>query len=186
MGKEHICPVWVGYTFLLPVRKLQHNPQKILAPYVKEGMTVMDYGCAMGYFSIPLAKMTGSKGIVYCVDIQEKMLANLYKRALKHNVSDVIKLLEVGNSFHPDELIEKLDFVLLFFVVHEVPDKKQLFSDLYKMLKPGGKILFAEPKGHVKPEGFEKSLQLAKEAGLKVSDGKPMRKGLFALLIKER
>jgi len=145
----------------------------------------MDYGCAMGYFSIPLAKMTGQKGTVYCVDIQEKMLANLHKRAVKHNVSDVIKLLEAGKSFHPAELTEKLDFVLLFAVVHEVPDKKQLFSDLYKMLKPGGKILFAEPKGHVKPAGFEKSLQLAEETGLEVSDEKPMRRGLCAILIKE-
>ena len=69
-------------------------------------------------------------------------------------------------------------------VVHEVPDKKQLFSDLYKMLKPGGKILFAEPKGHVNPEYFEKSLQLAKEAGLKQSDEKTLPKRLSALLLK--
>jgi 2-polyprenyl-3-methyl-5-hydroxy-6-metoxy-1,4-benzoquinol methylase len=185
METEHICPVWVAYTFLLPIRKLQHNPQKILTHYIKEGMTAMDYGCAMGYFSIPLAKMTGPKGIVYCVDIQEKMLTGLHKRAVKHNVSGVIKPLEVGKSYNSDELKGKLDFVLLFFVVHEVPDKKQLFSDLNKMLKPGGKILFAEPKGHVKPKDFEKSLQLAKEAGLKVSDEKPIRKGLCALLIKD-
>jgi ubiquinone/menaquinone biosynthesis C-methylase UbiE len=185
MEKVHICPVWIGYTFLLPVRKFQHDPHKILAPYVKEGMTVMDYGCAMGYFSIPLAKITGPEGIVYCVDIQEKMLANLHKRAAKHNVSDVIKLLQVDKSFHPGELTEKLDFVLLFFVVHEVPDKKQLFGDLHKMLKPGGKILFAEPKGHVKPADFEKSLLQAEETGLKVSEEKPMRRSLCALLIKK-
>jgi len=36
------------------------------------------------------------------------------------------------------------------------------------MLTPGGRILFAEPKGHIKPVDFEKSLQFAKEAGLKV------------------
>ena len=176
METEHICPVWMAYTFLLPVRKLQHNPKKILGHYIKEGMTVMDYGCAMGYFSIPLAKMTGPKGIVYCVDI-------LQKRAIKYNVSGVIKPLEVGKNYNPDELTGKLDFVLLFFVVHEVPDKKQLFSDLHKMLKPGGKILFAEPKSHVKPEDFEKSLLLAKEAGLKVSNDKPECRGLCAFLV---
>jgi ubiquinone/menaquinone biosynthesis C-methylase UbiE len=185
METEHICPVWVAYTFLLPIRKLQHNPKKILGQYIKEGMTAMDYGCAMGYFSIPMAKMTGPEGIVYCVDIQEKMLAGLHKRAVKHNVSGTVKLLEVGKNYDPDELKGKLDFVLLFFVVHEVPDKKQLFSDLYKILKPGAKILFAEPKGHVKLKDFEKSLQMAKEAGLKVSDEKPIRKGLCALLVKD-
>ncbi|OFY47383.1 MAG: hypothetical protein A2Y87_09215, partial [Bacteroidetes bacterium RBG_13_46_8] len=151
MKKQHVCPVWLGYTFILPFRKYQHDPQKILTPHVKEGMTVMDYGCAMGYFSIPLAQMTGVKGTVYCVDIQEKMLAKLQKRAAKYNVSDVIKPLQAGKDFNPDELLEKLDFVLLFAVVHEVPDKNQLFQDFYKMLKPGGSILFAEPKWHVKP-----------------------------------
>ena len=184
MENQRLCPVWVAYTFLLPFRKLQHDPKKILNPHIKEGMTVMDYGCAMGYFSIPLARMTGPSGTVYCVDIQEKMLSNLRKRAEKYDVSGVIKLLEPGKNFNPLELADMLDFVLLFFVVHEVPDKKQLFSDLYSMLRPGGKILFAEPKGHVIAANFKKSLQIAQEAGLKVSDEKPLRKGLSALLLK--
>ncbi len=184
MEKQHICPIWLGYTFLLPIRKYQHNPQKILGPHIKEGMTVMDFGCAMGYFSIPLAKMTGSQGTVYCVDIQEKMLANLHKRAVKYNVSDVIKPLQAGKNFDPAVLFEKLDFVLLFAVVHEVPDKKLLFKSLYIMLKPGGKILFAEPKGHVKYPDFEKSIQLARETGFEVMDEKPMRKGWSAFLTK--
>lgn len=184
MEKQHICPAWLGYTFILPIRKYRHDPQKILAPHIKEGMTVMDYGCAMGYFSIPMARMTGSNGTVYCVDIQEKMLANLQKRAVKYKVSSVIKPLLAGKNFNSDELSETLDFVLLFAVVHEVPDKQMLFHDLCKMLKPGGRILFAEPKWHVKPGDFEKSLQFAKEAGLKVSDEKPMQKGLRALLVK--
>ncbi len=184
MEKQRLCPVWVAYTFLLPVRRLQHDPKKILSPHIKEGMTVMDYGCAMGYFSIPLAGMTGPEGTVYCVDIQEKMLSNLRKRAEKYNVSGIIKLLMPGKNYDSGELAEKLDFVLLFFVVHEVADKKQLFADLYRMLKPGGKILFAEPKGHVTLSDFEKSLQLSREAGLIVSDEKPQHKGLSAFLIK--
>ncbi len=184
MEKQHICPVWLGYALLLPLRKFQHNPKKILYPHIKEGMTVMDYGCAMGYFSIPLAKMTGAQGSVYCVDIQEKMLANLHKRAVKYDVSNVIKPLQVGKNFDPAELRGKLDFVLLFFVVHELPDKQQLFHDLYKMVKPGGRVLFAEPKGHVKSADFEKSLHLAREAGFNVMDEKPMRKGLSAFLTK--
>ena len=113
------------------------------------------------------------------------MLAVLHKRALKHNVSNTIKLLEAGKNYNPETLSEKLDFVLLFAVVHEVPDKKRLFSDLHKMLKPGGKILFSEPRGHVSPADFEKSLQLARESGLKVSGERPVRKGISAILVKE-
>ena len=47
---EHVCPVWVGYLLASPVRKLFDNPEKVLAPYVKEGMTVLDVGSAMGFF----------------------------------------------------------------------------------------------------------------------------------------
>ncbi|HPC97725.1 MAG TPA: methyltransferase domain-containing protein [Bacteroidales bacterium] len=185
MKKHHVCPFWVAYTFLLPVRKLQHNPYKILKPYVKQGMTVMDYGCAMGYFSIPMARMTGPSGMVYCVDIQEKMLVNLQKRAARYKVADIIKTLLVNKNFNPEEMAGKLDFVLLFFVAHEVPDQKSLFTGLHLMLKNGGKVLFAEPKGHVSEDDFRRSLRLAEEAGLTITGDKPLRSRLSVILRKD-
>lgn len=185
MENQHLCPVWVAYTFLLPVRKLQHNPDRILSPYVKNGMKVMDYGCAMGYFSIPLARMTGREGLVYCVDIQEKMLKKLEKRAVRYNVSDIVRPLLVNKNYFPSELREQLDFILLFNVVHEVQDKKQLFTDLESMLKKGGKILFSEPKGHVKPAHFEQSLRLAEGSGLKITGERPVKNGISMVLVKE-
>jgi 2-polyprenyl-3-methyl-5-hydroxy-6-metoxy-1,4-benzoquinol methylase len=182
--KKHVCPWWMGYLLLIPIRKLAQSPEKILKPHVKKGMNIMDYGSAMGYFSIPLARMTGEKGNVYCIDLQEKMLEKLQKRADKSNVGQIIKTRLVGKTFNTDELINKIDFTMLFAVVHEVPDKEKLFMDLFKMSKPGGKVLFAEPKGHVTIESFEKSLLLAKKAGFKVTEEKPMSKGLCAFLVK--
>jgi 2-polyprenyl-3-methyl-5-hydroxy-6-metoxy-1,4-benzoquinol methylase len=184
MEKQHVCPWWLGYTFIIPFRKYQHDPRKICGPHIKPGMTVMDYGCAMGYFSIPLAQMTGAQGKVYCVDIQEKMLAKLQKRAVKYGVSSIIETLQVGKNYNTSNFKETLDFVLLFMVVHEVPDKAGLFNDMFAMLKPGGKILFFEPKGHVKRDDFEHSLQLAKTAGFKVSEEKPRPNDLCVFLVK--
>jgi 2-polyprenyl-3-methyl-5-hydroxy-6-metoxy-1,4-benzoquinol methylase len=184
MENQKVCPAWLGYALLLPIRKLQHNPQKILAPYVKPGMTVMDYGCAMGYFSIPMAQMVGKTGRVYCVDIQHKMLETLIKRAKSAGVGHILKSRLFGTTYNPNEFQNKLDFALIFAVVHEVTDPQQLFNDLYKMLKSGGCVLFAEPKGHVKDDQFEESLQMAEASGFYVSSEKPMEKGLNALLIK--
>ena len=124
------------------------------------------------------------KGNVYFVDIQEKMLEKLQTRANKAGLGKIIKPRLVGKTYHIEELQNIIDFVMLFAVVHEVPNKEKLFNDLYSMVKPGGKILFAEPKGHVTPEEFEKSIQLAKTAGFKVSEEKPMAKGLSAFLFK--
>jgi len=58
---EKVCPVWVGYLLASPIRKLFQNPPKILSPYVENGMKVLDIGCVMGFFSLPLARMVGSK-----------------------------------------------------------------------------------------------------------------------------
>jgi 2-polyprenyl-3-methyl-5-hydroxy-6-metoxy-1,4-benzoquinol methylase len=184
MENQNVCPWWMGYTLLIPIRKFQHDPYKILGPHIKQGMTVMDFGSAMGYFSIPMAKMTGSAGTVYCVDIQEKMLDKLKKRAVSHGVSSVVQPLLVGKDYNPSELKEKLDVVLLFMVAHEVPDQVKLFKELYSMLKPGGKTIFVEPKGHVKSAEFQKSIQWARAAGFKVLDEKPLKKGLGAYLVK--
>ena len=182
--KQPVCPWWLGYILLSPVRKIGHNPGKIIGPHIKEGMTVLDFGSAMGYFSLPMARMAGLKGRVYCVDIQEKMLQNLLKRAKKAGLDQTIKTRLVGKSYDPLEFQNKIDFAMLFAVAHEVTDQRMLFTDLFSMVQSGGKVLFAEPKGHVSREEFEKSLQLAVMAGFTISEEKPMPKGLSAFLLK--
>ena len=49
---DHICPWWLAYTFDNPFRHFFHNPEKMLGSYVAKGMTVLDVGCGMGFFSI--------------------------------------------------------------------------------------------------------------------------------------
>ena len=58
---NHICPWWVGYLLANPLRRIFENPDKLLAPFVCNGMTVIDYGCGMGFFTIPLARLVGPK-----------------------------------------------------------------------------------------------------------------------------
>ena len=54
---EHVCPWWGGYFIDNRLRRLLHNPERLLSPYVQQGMTVMDIGCGMGFFSIAMAAM---------------------------------------------------------------------------------------------------------------------------------
>jgi hypothetical protein len=67
---RHVCPWWLCFAFDNLIRKLFHDPEKILAPYVHEGDTVLDVGPGMGYFSIPLARMVGDKGKVIAADVR--------------------------------------------------------------------------------------------------------------------
>jgi hypothetical protein len=79
---QHLCPWWIGYLLASPVRRIFNNPQKILAGHVKPGMTVLEPGPGMGFFTIELARMVGGRGRVIAVDIQPKMLDGLKRKAV--------------------------------------------------------------------------------------------------------
>ncbi|HKM80688.1 MAG TPA: class I SAM-dependent methyltransferase [Candidatus Acidoferrum sp.] len=181
---HRVCPWWLGYFLASPLRKLEYNPRTILAPYVKEGMTVLDFGSAMGFFSIPLAQMVGPAGKVICVDMQEKMLARLKKPAQKAGVSAQIETrLCTQDAPGLEPLAGTIDFALLFAVVHEVPARAALFAGVAAALKPQAKLLLAEPKGHVSAEDFARTLSIAKEQGF-VEVAKPQIFRSYAVLLQ--
>jgi ubiquinone/menaquinone biosynthesis C-methylase UbiE len=170
MAKTHshrVCPVWVGYLLASPIRALLHNPQKILGPHVRSGMHVMDVGPAMGFFSLPLARLVGPGGRVICVDVQEKMLQALMRRARRAQLADRIETRACNaDGLRVDDLAGKMDFVLAFAVVHEVDSAARFFAEVQRVLKPGGRVLFGEPKGHVSEHAFQESLSIAAQSGL--------------------
>ena len=183
--EEKVCPVWVGYILLSPGRKWFENPKKLLSPYITEGMTVLDVGSAMGFFSLPMAKMVGTTGKVICVDVQEKMIQKLEKRARKAGLSDIIETRVCSHhSLGLDDLKEKVDFVLAYAVVHEVPDAANFFSEIFDVLKTGGKIFLAEPKGHVSEDDLKTTISIAEEKGFSLINKCNIRKSRVVLLGK--
>lgn len=180
---NRVCPWWLGYLLASPVRHLFLDPEAIVRPYVTEGMSVLDIGCGMGFFSLPLAKLVGETGKVVCVDLQEKMIKGLMRRAKKAGLSDRIDARICSqNSLGVSDIINKIDFALAFALVHEVPDKKRLFCEVYTTMKQGGKFLLAEPKGHVSKLDFEKTVSIAQSAGFEVLHDLEIRRSRAVLL----
>ena len=183
---ERVCPVWIGYLLLSPLRKLFQNPNKILRPYVKNGMKVMDVGCAMGYFSLELANLVGANGKVFCVDMQEKMLDVLKKRAGKVNLLERIETrLCSQESLGLDDLKENLDFVLAFAMVHEVPDAVPFMKEVSGTIKRKGYLLISEPAGHVTENDFNKTISIAGQNNLRVIERPKIKGSISALFQKE-
>ena len=163
-----VCPWWCCYTFDNPLRRLLHNPEAILSPYTHPGSTVIDVGVGMGYFSIPLARLVGPAGHVTAIDIQAKMLEALASRARRRGVSERIKP-HLANS---DSLgnHSKADFVIAFWMVHEVPNQSAFLTEIFGFLKPEGLFLLAEPIFHVDKKSFLRTMNIANGIGFIVKD----------------
>ena len=163
---DHVCPWWCCFTFDNPIRRLFHNPSRIVSPYIRQGNTVIDIGPGMGYFTGAMCKLVGKRGRVIAVDIQQKMLDSLKKRVARQGLADRLKTQLAGpNRFG---VADKADFILAFWMVHEVPDKQEFFRQVAHLMKPAGRFLMAEPRLHVSKRAFSDTVHKAAGAGLKV------------------
>ncbi len=180
---DRICPWWLGHTIDNPLRRLINNPDTILPPYVKSGMSAADIGCGRGIFSLAMAKLVGENGRVYSVDLQPEMLNALRKRAEKAGVMDRIRLVHAD----PDNIgiTDPVDFVLAFWMVHEVKDKRKFFDQVAAVLKQGGRFLIVEPKMHVSVRQLQDSLDLALNAGFAIREHPAIRISRAVVLQKK-
>lgn len=181
--KTHVCPWWIGWLLASPIRKLGQDPARILAPHVREEMTVLEPGPGMGFFTLELARRVGPGGRVIAVDLQPRMLAGLRRRAARAGLDGrIVTRLASTESLGLDDLAGAVDFVLAFAMVHELPSAERFFAEIRATLAPGGKVLVAEPRGHVKPSEFETTLAAARRAGLVAEPGPLIARSLTAVL----
>lgn len=183
MATPYVCPWWIGYLLASPVRRLVQDPAAILGPLVREGMTVLEPGPGMGFFTLEAARRVGPRGRVVAVDVQPRMLAGLRRRAERAGLADRIEAREARpDALGVADLVGKVDLVLALLMVHEVPDAGRLFAELRPTLAPGGRVLVVEPRGHVSPAAFEASLAAAGRAGLRRLPGPRVWRSLTAVL----
>src|SRR5271157_4551629 len=169
---HRVCPWWLGYWLICPLRLYWQSPREILAPYVHEGMTVLEPGPGMGHFTLELAHLVGSSGRVVAVDVQPKILDRVEARVAR------------PESMGIADLDASIDFTLAFAVVHEFPDAGRFFAEVAAASKPGATVLLAEPSGHVKAAAFDSQLHAAATDGLTLVDRPSIRRSHAALLKK--
>ena len=160
---NRVCPVGRAGTLDNKLRRWIQNPQKILRPYITEGMTILDIGCGPGFFSIDMAKMAGESGKIIASDLQEGMLQKVRNKIKGTKFEKQITLHKCEQN--KIGVSEHVDFVLLFYIVHEISNKENLFKEIETILKPNGQILIAEPPFHVSKAAFEEIIKKAEDAG---------------------
>ncbi|HUN89622.1 MAG TPA: methyltransferase domain-containing protein [Terriglobales bacterium] len=181
---HRVCPWWLGYFLASPVRRWLMKPDPIVSPYLRQGMTVLEPGPGMGFFTLPMAQMVGESGHVIAIDVQPKMINRLKRRANKAGLLNRIDArVSPANSLVTNGVTGKVDFTLAFAMVHELPDGHPFFREVAAASKPGALLLLAEPAGHVKPEQFAAELKRASDAGFMLA-GRPIIKRSHAALLR--
>jgi SAM-dependent methyltransferase len=113
------------------------------------------------------------------------MLKSLTRRAHRAGLENrILTRLASKDSLNIDEFTGQVDFVLAFAVVHEIPDQESLFYQIHQAMKKDATLLIAEPTGHVKPDAFEKMLEITKRLGFqKVST--PTIRGSISVVLRK-
>jgi ubiquinone/menaquinone biosynthesis C-methylase UbiE len=165
--KSHgVCPVESAGILDNFVRKWIQNPRKIMRPYIEDNMTVLDFGCGPGFFSIEIAKMLKRSGEVIAADVQEGMLDIIRKKIKGTEYEQKIILHKCEE--HKIGLSKQVDLVLAFYSIHEVSDKERLFKELVTTMKADGQIFIVEPKFHVSKKLFLWMIDSLSNLGLEI------------------
>ncbi len=174
-------PWWGNYLFDNRLRCVLHRPEKIVGPWARPGVRVLDLGCGMGFFAVPMAGMVGEEGRVTALDLRPGVLAVLRRRARRAGVAARIEThccpaeeLELGQSF---------DFALAFWALHEVEQPARVGRRLAAHLEPGAHLLVAEPWLHVRRRLFEAITRALREASFQAV-GRPKVPVSYTMLFR--
>jgi len=162
----YVAPYWSHWWVDHGVRRWLHRPRKLFGPYVADGMTVIDVGCGMGVFSLPMARMVGPEGRVVAVDIEQRALNVLVERAEKTGLNGrVVARRCPADDLGLAEFAGQASFALAFWMVHEAPDLPGFLAQVRAALRPTGRFLVVEPRFHVGRAEFVREIATAESAG---------------------
>jgi ubiquinone/menaquinone biosynthesis C-methylase UbiE len=182
---NHVCPWWLGYLLLAPMRRISQRPSRILGPFVRPGMLAVEPGCGMGFFTLDLARMVSPGGRVVAIDLQPRMLAGLRRRVARAGLEGTVEIRQAERDrLGIDDLAGQVDLVVALYVVHELQDPAAFFAEVARALKPEGALLVLEPPLHVSRGAFESSLARAARSGLVVRDRPKIGRNRAALLAR--
>ena len=124
-------------------RETWQPPDKIMdAIGVRPGMRVGEAGAGRGYFTFPLARRVGVKGVVLANDIPASSLDVIRQRAVREDLRNVkVAVGEVEDPLFPEK---NLDMIVMVYVLHELERPVPFVKSLHYYLKPEGSLVIIE------------------------------------------
>jgi ubiquinone/menaquinone biosynthesis C-methylase UbiE len=130
---------------------------------LESGQAVLDFGCGVGHYTIPAAKVVGNEGIVYAVDKEQQVLDELQQKAVFLNLKN-IRTIKTAGQIQIGLEDDSIDVVLLYDVLHYLKkeERAKLYIEAYRVLKQNG-LLSVYPKHTLEGEPVLKFLDLTIE-----------------------
>jgi ubiquinone/menaquinone biosynthesis C-methylase UbiE len=109
---------------------------------LKEGDTIADIGCGIGYFTFPASEIVGELGRVFAMDISNDMLEEVDKKIEEYNTSNIVTIYTEENDLKIPEAA--VSFAFISNVLHEIEDKEKFLNGIYKIIVNEGRIGIVE------------------------------------------
>lgn len=119
---------------------------------LKPGDIVADIGSGSGTFSIPMAKAIGPNGILYAVDIDQKMLDYVAERARKEGVTNLRTVLGVNDD--PKLPVNDVDVAFFHRVLHMIEHRQVYVNATANYMKPDGRIVIVDKNPEQSPNSW--------------------------------
>jgi len=119
---------------------------------LKPGDIVADIGSGSGAFSIPFAKAIAPNGILYAVDIDQKMLDYVADRAKKEGVTNLRTVL--GEYDDPKLPVKNVDVAYFHRVLHMIEHRQAYLDATAKYLKPDGRVVVIDKNPEQSPDSW--------------------------------
>jgi len=118
------------------IRDWLRPPRRILQEVeLRPGMTVLDFGCGPGGFALAAARLVGPTGRVYALDVLPVALATVRRRAARSRLDTIEPAAADRIGDIPDASVDR---VLLYDVLHDIPEPGPVLAEIRRVLKPDG------------------------------------------------
>jgi predicted methyltransferase len=140
-ARRHSDLIYRLELLVIRLRDLIRSPAKVLREAgMRAGMTVLDFGCGPGGFSLAAARLAGPGGQVYALDMQPLALESVRRAAARRGIGNVQP---IDGSCMAEVLEGSVDMVLLFDVLHTDPQPdstRAVLAAVHRVLKPQGML----------------------------------------------
>ncbi len=130
---------------VMNIRKIFRNiDEEINLAGIEKGFFILDFGCGLGFNTIPAAKAVGKEGRVFALDVSEQAIKIIEKKLDKNKLDNV----EIIQSGCDTGLREKsIDLVYLHNTLPLIKEKQRVLNEITRVIKTGGRLSYMSRVG---------------------------------------